>query len=138
MSVLPADYDFQRALQKMTESRSRAFLLLDLSAIVRSHTTLRKHLPKKAVQITFSTRHNTNARFLKLLKRIGVGLRVSTSYDYDVCPPDDDDDDHGDSDDRIKVTSVLVIGLECNRSVTYGVEETFAEKGCTNHIQYTT
>ena len=82
LSVLPANYDFTTsAVNHMSESRSRAFLLLDFSAIVQTHTEWRKRLPKKGVQMVYSARHNCNVRLLKLLHRLGVGLRVATKYD---------------------------------------------------------
>jgi hypothetical protein len=86
LSVLPANYDFTTsAVNHMSDSRSRAFLLLDFSAIVQTHTVWRKRLaiPKKCrdVQIVYSARHNCNPRLLQLLQRLGVGLRVATKYD---------------------------------------------------------
>jgi len=86
LNVLPASYDFTTsAVNHMSDSRSRAFLLLDFSAIVQTHTVWRKRLgiPKihKDVQMVYSARHNCNARLLQLLQRLGVGLRVATKYD---------------------------------------------------------
>lgn len=86
LNVLPASYDFTTsAVNHMSDSRSRAFLLLDFSAIVQTHTVWRKRLgiPKiqKDVQMVYSARHNSNARLLQLLQRLGVGLRVATKYD---------------------------------------------------------
>ena len=74
------------AVNHMSDSRSRAFLLLDFSAIVQSHTVWRKRLgipnmQNRDVQIVYSARHNCNARLLQLLQRLGVGLRVATKYD---------------------------------------------------------
>ncbi|MGK3737728.1 MAG: diaminopimelate decarboxylase [Bacillariaceae sp.] len=82
LSVLPSNYDFATsAVNHMSHSRSRAFLLMDCSAIVQTHTVWRKRLPKKGVQMVYSARHNCNARLLQLLNRLGVGLRVATKYD---------------------------------------------------------
>lgn len=87
LSVLPANCnDFTTsAVNHMSNSRSRAFLLIDFSAIVQTHTVWRKRLAipqvHKDVQIVYSARHNCNARLLQLLQRMGVGLRVATKYD---------------------------------------------------------
>jgi hypothetical protein len=87
LSVLPSNCnDFTTsAVNHMSDSRSRAFLLLDFSAIVQTHTVWRKRLAilknHKDVQIVYSARRNCNARLLQLLQRLGVGLRVATKYD---------------------------------------------------------
>lgn len=88
LNILPANCnDFTTsAVNHMSDSRSRAFLLLDFSAIVQSHTVWRKRLgipntQRKDVQIVYSARHNSNARLLQLLQRLGIGLRVATKYD---------------------------------------------------------
>ena len=87
LSVLPSSCnDFTTsAVNHMSDSRSRAFLLLDFSAIVQTHTVWRKRLAilknHKDVQIVYSARRNCNARLLQLLQRLGVGLRVATKYD---------------------------------------------------------
>lgn len=83
LSMFPADYDFAAAVDHMSESRSRAFLLLDFSAIVQTHTSWRKSLPKKGVQMVYSTRHNAGVDLMRLFQRLGVGLRVATKYDLD-------------------------------------------------------
>lgn len=86
LSVLPANVnDFATsAVNHMSDSRSRAFLLLDFSAIVQTHTIWRKRLELHKhpnVQMVYSARHNCNARLLQLLKRLRVGIRVTTKYD---------------------------------------------------------
>lgn len=83
MNLLPADYDFATAVNHMSESRSRAFLLLDFAAIVQTHTAWRKKLPKKGVQMVYSTRHNAGVDLIRLFQRLGVGLRVTSKYDID-------------------------------------------------------
>ena len=84
LSLLPSDYDFQRAIHDMSESRSRVFLLLDLAAIVQTHVYWRKRLPKK-VRMIYRTNHNRSDKLLKVLGRLGVGLQVSTKYDVQLC-----------------------------------------------------
>ena len=88
LNVLPSSCnDFTTsAVNHMADSRSRAFHLLDFSAIVQTHTVWRKRLgiplkKHKDVQMVYSARHNSNARLLRLLQRLGVGLRVATKYD---------------------------------------------------------
>uniref|UniRef100_A0A7S4EPZ3 Uncharacterized protein n=1 Tax=Pseudo-nitzschia australis TaxID=44445 RepID=A0A7S4EPZ3_9STRA len=86
LSVLPANVnDFATsAVNHMSDSRSRAFLLLDFSAIVQTHTIWRKRLELHKhpnVQMVYSARHNCNARLLRLLQRLRVGVRVTTRYD---------------------------------------------------------
>lgn len=88
LNVLPSSCnDFTTsAVNHMADSRSRAFHLLDFSAIVQTHTVWRKRLGiplklHKDVQMVYSARHNSNARLLRLLQRLGVGLRVATKYD---------------------------------------------------------
>jgi diaminopimelate decarboxylase len=98
LSILPSDFDFISTVNHMSESRSRAFLLLDFSAIVQTHTVWRKRLPKmkKNVQMVYSTRYNANIKLLQLFARLGVGLRVSTKYDLqrvkESCSYNDEND----------------------------------------------
>lgn len=84
LSLLPADYDFQKAIYDMSQSRSRVFLLLDLAAIVQTHVMWRKRLPSK-VQMVYSTKHNAHCKLLKVLGRLGVGFKVGTKFDLDAC-----------------------------------------------------
>ena len=48
LSLLPVDYDFQRAIHNMSESRSRVFLLLDLAAITQTHVSCWKQTIAKS------------------------------------------------------------------------------------------
>ena len=96
LSVLPANYDFSQAIMKMSQSRSRAFLLLDLAAIVKAHVYWRKLLhvttvsrqstsTKSApfVQMVYNVQHNTNIQLLQLFQRLNVTCKVSTKYDLE-------------------------------------------------------
>ena len=103
LRVLPANCsDFTTsAVNHMSDSRSRAFLLLDFSAIVQTYTVWRKRLSilknRKNVQIVYSARHNCNGRLLQLLKRLGIGFRVSAKYDLAAvreATRDNDDDNN--------------------------------------------
>jgi hypothetical protein len=84
LKLLPADYNFHKAIQDMSQSRSRVFLLLDLAAIVQTHVSMRKRL-SKGVRMVYSTKHNANPKLLKVLGHLGVGLKVATKYDHEVC-----------------------------------------------------
>eukprot|EP00980_Cylindrotheca_fusiformis_P016251 scaffold4829_cov129-Cylindrotheca_fusiformis.AAC.11 len=84
LSLLPADYDFQKAIHDMSQSRSRVFLLLDLATIVQTHVEWRKRLPSK-VRMVYSTKHNAHSKLLKVLGRLGVGFKVGTKFDLEAC-----------------------------------------------------
>ncbi|KAG7345000.1 pyridoxal-dependent decarboxylase [Nitzschia inconspicua] len=84
LSLYPAEFDFKTTIDRMAESRSRAFLLLDFSSIVQAHTTWRKKMPRKGVQLAYSIRHNANPKLLQLFTRLGVALRVATKYDLQL------------------------------------------------------
>jgi ornithine decarboxylase len=88
LSVLPADYSFTQAIFDMSQTRSRAFLLLDLAAIVKTHVCWRKQLGKH-VQFVYQVQHNSNPKLLQVLQRLQVGLRVATKYDLDMLCADD-------------------------------------------------
>ena len=79
LSILPAGYDWNSAILQMAQSRSRAFLLLDLAAIVR-RTVLWKRLHP---QITWvhSVSANANPKLLQVLLVAGVRLATTTRTD---------------------------------------------------------
>lgn len=83
LSILPSNYDFATsAVNHISHSRSRAFLLMDYSAIVQTYTVWRKRFPKKVgVRMVYSARHNCNPQLIQLLHRLGIGLKVATKYD---------------------------------------------------------
>ena len=112
ISVLPAGYGQSRALTSLSRDRSRAFLLLDLASIVTSHRIFHSHTSgpgvysrgktademgriadqkgggkgKGAVYISpqFRVTRNGNPVLLRLLVRLGVGLRCGTADDVDA------------------------------------------------------
>ena len=101
LSVLPAHYDFSQAINNMSQSRSRAFLLLDLAAIVKTHVYWRKQLQlstaslpssssskvKKStpfIQMVYNVQHNANLQLLQVLQRLNVACKVSTKYDLEL------------------------------------------------------
>lgn len=84
LSVLPADYNFQRAITEMARSRSRVFWLLDLAAITHAYVNTRK-LFKGKVQLAYRLHHNPSPKLVTVLQRLGVALQVATPYEIDVC-----------------------------------------------------
>jgi hypothetical protein len=83
LSKYSAEYDFTTTLNAMAESRSRAFILLDFSTIVQTHTVVRKQL-KGRVQLAYSTRYNANPKLLQLLASLGVAFKVATKHDLQL------------------------------------------------------
>jgi diaminopimelate decarboxylase len=85
LSLLPSTcHDFLQAIGNTSQNRSRAFLLLDLAAIVKTHVAWRKHIKSPKVQFVYSLKHNANPTLLHVLKRLNVSLKVSNKYDLDV------------------------------------------------------
>ena len=83
MNILPADYNFQKAIQSMASSRQRAFLLLDLSAVVNRKVELNKSF--KGVQLQYSVQHNRDVKLLELCCRLGIGLRTNSNMDVQAA-----------------------------------------------------
>mmetsp|Transcript_20014 Transcript_20014/g.41818 ORF Transcript_20014/g.41818 Transcript_20014/m.41818 type:complete len:775 (-) Transcript_20014:974-3298(-) len=106
LSVLPSGYDLQRAVYAMAKSRSRAFWLMDLAAIIyrlvewnRQYGTKPysspKHVPPQPkVGFMFRASANTDSILLQVLRRAlqdeaqgqqQIRLVTSTAWDYDRC-----------------------------------------------------
>ena len=83
MDILSKDYDWQTAIQSSTQSRERAFLLLDVSAVVKSHFHLQKLMPN--VQLQYKVQHNRDPKLLELLGRLKVGLRTNSNLDVQAA-----------------------------------------------------
>ena len=82
VSVLPSGYDWQRAIQHLSKGRKRAFVLLDLAAMIQAHFDLNQSIPRPCrVQWTCRVDHNREQRVLELWNRLGVGLRCNSKYD---------------------------------------------------------
>lgn len=79
LTILPTSYNWKRAVQSLSEGRHRAFVLLDLAAMVQSHFALQQAYPNVAWQ--FRVDHNRNGKVLELWTRLGVGLRCNNKYD---------------------------------------------------------
>jgi hypothetical protein len=62
MDILSKDYDWQTAIQSSTQLRERAFLLLDVSAVVKSHFHLQKLMPN--VQLQYKVQHNRDPKHM--------------------------------------------------------------------------
>jgi ornithine decarboxylase len=79
LSILPAGYDWNKAILQMAQSRSRAFLLLDLAAIVRRTVLWKRAYP--GVTWVHSVNANANAKLLQVLLMAGVRLATTTRSD---------------------------------------------------------
>ena len=84
MDVLPPDYDWQKAIHWTASSRDRAFLLLDLSAVVKSHVTW-KRLLLGGIQLEYRVQHNRDSKLLQLFGRLQVALRTNSSHDVEAA-----------------------------------------------------
>ena len=110
LSVLPATYNFTQAIMDMSQTRSRAFLLLDLAAIVKTHVCWRKQLGRH-VQFSYQVQHNSNPKLLTVLQRLQVGLRVATKYDLDMlccCTSTTHDEEENEQETTVDRTSDTV------------------------------
>jgi hypothetical protein len=86
LSVLPAGYDWNRAVLEMTKSRARAFLLVDLTAIVRMILSWKRliagALSSKKIRFLYSCQSNADKTLLQVVARSGVvGLMTTTKWD---------------------------------------------------------
>lgn len=79
LSILPAGYDWNSAILQMAQSRSRAFLLLDLAAIVRRTVMWKRTYP--GITFVHSVSSNANAKLLQVLLVAGVRLATTTRTD---------------------------------------------------------
>ena len=83
MDILPASYDWQQAIQSSTISRERAFLLLDLSEVVKSRVTLQQTFCN--VKLQYRVQHNRDAKLLELCIRLNVALRTNSNMDVEAA-----------------------------------------------------
>lgn len=84
MNVLPSDYDWQQAIQSSTLERERAFLLLDLSAVVKAFVKLHQVFGN-SVKLHYRVQHNRDAKLLELCCRLGIALRTNSSVDVEAA-----------------------------------------------------
>lgn len=99
ISILPASYSFSCALSDLANKHSRAFLLLDLAAIVSAHVNFFHLMSSPSLKVStssyrnkksqalftfepqFDVHKNRDHELLKLLIRLRVGLRCSSKDD---------------------------------------------------------
>lgn len=83
-STTPQDnsdyYYYQDAIRRLSQSRSRVFLLLDISAMIQAHYRLSMLFPP-GIEWQFRVDHNRQPRVLQLMQRLKVGLRCNTILD---------------------------------------------------------
>ena len=84
MNILPADYDWQQAIQSSTTSRERAFLLLDLSAVVKARVELQQKFGN-GVALHYRVQHNRDDKLLELCCRLGISLRTNSNMDVEAA-----------------------------------------------------
>ncbi|CAB9496358.1 Ornithine decarboxylase [Seminavis robusta] len=88
LRVLPAGYDWNQAIWNMAESRSRAFLLLDLASIVPVLVQWKRQLPSSPnnkIAFLYTVQYNANPKLLQLLLRSQVGLVCTNKWDLIKC-----------------------------------------------------
>lgn len=86
LDILPTGYDRIMAWSTTVRHRNRAFLLLDLGGVIRSHARFvslcgLRSLMKVSIQPQFCVTKNPNVELLRLLTRLGVDLRCSSVHD---------------------------------------------------------
>jgi diaminopimelate decarboxylase len=95
LSVLPAGYDWNRAVLQTVRRRSRAFLLLDVAAIIRTLVEWKRKyqapivvasstMPSK-LHFLYTVQCNADAKLLQLLRRSQVGLVATSQWDVERC-----------------------------------------------------
>jgi diaminopimelate decarboxylase len=101
LSILPAGYNWNQAVWQMTQARSRAFLLLDLAALVHRLVAWQRRYKGVStittttvnnsnsnghgkIQFLYQVQANANMKLLQLLIRSNVGLVTTTKGDVDL------------------------------------------------------
>jgi diaminopimelate decarboxylase len=105
LSILPAGYNWNQAVWQMSQSRSRAFLLLDLASLVHKLVAWQRRYTSSStittttvnnssssnsndhgkIRFLYQVQANANAKLLQLLIRSNVGLVTTTKGDVDLC-----------------------------------------------------
>jgi diaminopimelate decarboxylase len=106
LSILPAGYNWNQAVWQMTQTRSRAFLLLDLAALVHTLVAWQRRYKSAStitttavnsnnstsnsndhgkIQFLYQVQANANMKLLQLMIRSNVGLVTTTKSDVDRC-----------------------------------------------------
>lgn len=86
LDILPTGYDRIMAWSTTALHRNRAFLLLDLGGVIRSHARFAslcgvRSIRMISIQPQFCVTKNPNVELLRLLTRLGVDLRCSSVHD---------------------------------------------------------
>jgi diaminopimelate decarboxylase len=84
LQVLPKEYDWNRSVREMATRRSRVFLLLDLTALIRRCVAWRK-LQHNKVRFLHTVQTNANPKLLRVLTESGIGVAVTTRGDIEVA-----------------------------------------------------
>lgn len=81
LSVFPADYNFDKAIRRMTQKRSRAFWLIDLAHPIRRLVQWQKQYPAQ-VRFLYRLSANADAILLRVLERLErTGIVVQSNWD---------------------------------------------------------
>ena len=81
LRVLPQGYNWNKAIINMAQSRSRAFLLLDLASIVPTLVNWKQLC--KGIQFMYTVQYNADPKLLQLLLRSNVGLVCTNKWDLE-------------------------------------------------------
>jgi len=82
LKVLATGSDWNQAIVNMAQSRSRAFWLLDLTALIRRLVSWQQLF--KSIQFLYSISSNADAKLLQVLSNY-VGLVTTTKWDVECC-----------------------------------------------------
>eukprot|EP00977_Amphora_coffeiformis_P029642 scaffold42088_cov191-Amphora_coffeaeformis.AAC.3 len=81
LAVFARDYDFDKAVRQMTQTRSRAFWLIDLAAPIRRLVQWQKTYPPQ-VRFLYRLSANADAILLRVLARLErTGVVVKSNWD---------------------------------------------------------
>jgi Pyridoxal-dependent decarboxylase, C-terminal sheet domain len=85
LRVLPTGYDWNQAIWNMAESRSRAFLLLDLASIVKVLVEWKRQRPSPKIEFLYTVQFNADPKLLQVFLRSQVGLVCTNKWDLTKC-----------------------------------------------------
>lgn len=122
LSVLPASYDWNKAVQQMIQSRSRAFWLYDLATPVRRLVHWQGQYASPKVRFLV-TAQRVDAVWRRLLARMDrVGLVVHTNWEWDHCCGKDGShpgNNHDDEENHIIATTGFTTTTNMNKAPLY-------------------
>jgi hypothetical protein len=80
LRVLPKGYDWNQAIWNMAESRSRAFLLLDLASIVKVLVEWKRQRPSPKIEFLYTVQFNADPKLLQVISpNVDKHYRYSTT-----------------------------------------------------------